>query len=59
MALTLKDLEQKHFEILSNNNWEDTEEARKLETEYRDLNNIQKEYCIECNRLSTIHCQYH
>jgi hypothetical protein len=55
----LRQLEIEHSEALCNNDWRDCEETKKLELEYKKIQDYVKEYCIECNNLSTIHCQYH
>jgi hypothetical protein len=56
---SLAKLEQEHLELMQENNWVENDESIKLAKQYKELNNIVEDKCMECNRNSSITCQYH
>lgn len=59
IELKLKSLERRHYEIMAENNWKDTDESRNIEIEYRELNQVFGAECMECGSHAGVTCQYH
>lgn len=54
---TIEELESKYNDIVSNNNWRDNDESKQLALAY--IIHSDRGYCMECDRQSSIECQYH
>lgn len=50
------ELQKRHFDIISKNNWKETPESLLLAKRYKE---ISQEYCLECGAKASITCQYH
>jgi hypothetical protein len=48
-----------HIEIMKNTEWKGNETTKQLENEYYNINLTEREYCMECNRLARLTCNYH
>lgn len=55
----LDQLENEYREILEENEWKENDRALQLKLQYRRINKIVREECLECEKLAEIDCQFH